>query len=64
MCRRVKKTYLYQGNPEMLGKTAETTFRNRETGRRRNLKEEQREKRHEEARKAELAEKYLEWGTG
>ncbi|XP_014677513.1 PREDICTED: BUD13 homolog [Priapulus caudatus] len=62
--RRREDRVFEKSNPEVLGKNAETVFRERSTGGRRNMKEERREKKRDEQKKAEMEEKYLEWGTG
>ncbi|XP_076328575.1 uncharacterized protein LOC143234816 isoform X2 [Tachypleus tridentatus] len=49
---------------KMSGKGAETVFRDRATGKKRDLKEERRKQRQEEQKKSELEEKYMEWGKG
>ncbi|XP_022235517.1 BUD13 homolog isoform X2 [Limulus polyphemus] len=49
---------------KMSGKGAETIFRDRATGKKRDLKEEKRKQRQEEQKKAEVEEKYMEWGKG
>ncbi|XP_059167247.1 BUD13 homolog [Physella acuta] len=49
---------------ELLGKNSKTVFRDKETGRRRNLKEEEERKQEEEKRKEETNKKYQRWGKG
>ncbi|XP_072049747.1 uncharacterized protein [Amphiura filiformis] len=49
---------------EMSGKNAETVFRDRSSGRRRDLKMEKIKQREEQQKKAEEDEKFMEWGKG
>lgn len=49
---------------EMSGRNAETVFRDRSSGRTRNLKMEKLKKREEEQKKAEEDEKFMQWGKG
>ena len=57
-------TYILQMDRDVLGKDAKTVFRDRKSGKKRNLAEEAKQKAEENAEKAKTAEIYSRWGKG
>lgn len=59
-----EKMALNELSDELSGRNAETVSRDKQTGRRRNLKEERLKQKEKEKKNTEKLEKYLEWGKG
>jgi len=57
-------TYILQMDQDVLGREAKTVFRDRKSGKKRNLAEEAKQKAEENAEKAKTAEIYSRWGKG
>lgn len=56
--------YFFKIGDEALGRNATTVFRDRKTGKRRNLDEEAEEDRAKLEKERKMAEKYDKWGKG